>query len=73
MCHMYSFHQQVIITYNCFTFGCCTAIDSYILTNDIVITNFGCGFFTTKLEILWDSTNHSTRKNGISVADARTV
>ena len=69
MSYMHTFHQQVVVTDNGSAFGSRTAIDGDIFTNGIVVTDFSGTLFSLKFQILRDSTDNSSRKNSISIAD----
>ena len=73
MGYMYAFHQQITTAYAGFAFCRRTTVDCYVLTDFVVIADFGCGFFSPEFQILRYGTDNSSRKNDIAVADTCSV
>ena len=67
------FHQQVIVTYNGTSFGCCATVDGHIFADGIIVTYLGSCFFAPELQVLRNSTDDSAGKNGVTVSDAATI
>ena len=47
--HVYTFHQEIVVADDGSAFGSCTAVDSYVFTYDIVVSDFSSAFLPSEL------------------------
>ena len=70
VCNMYTFHQQVVAANDCLSFGSRTPVDCHVLADGIIIAYLGSSLFSPEFQVLRDSTDYSSGKDCIPVADA---
>ena len=70
VCNMYTFHQQVVAANDCLSFGSRTPVDCHVLADGIIIAYLGGSLFSPEFQVLRDSTDYSSGKDCIPVADA---
>ena len=70
VCHVHAFHQQVVAAHDGAAFGFGATIDGYVFAYLVVVTDFGGGFLTHKLQVLGYGTDDGPREEDVPVADA---
>ena len=71
VCHVHTLHQQVVAADNGTSLGGSATVDGDILADDVVVADFGSGFFPAELKVLGNGTDDGSGENAVSVADTR--
>src|SRR5574344_3001096 len=57
-----TFHEEIVVANNCFSFCCCATIDGDIFTNLVIIAYLGRRFFAPEFQILGNGADNGTWK-----------
>ncbi len=71
--NMHIGHKQVVVANNSCATRCCTSRDGYALANIVVVANNGSCLLTGKLQILWQTSDASTRVHLVALTQACTI
>lgn len=71
--HVCSLHQEIVAAHHSLALGSCSAVDSHVLTNLVVVAYLGSCILTPELQILGNSADDSAGEEDVSVADACSI